>query len=87
MEKFAFIIHPLTVQDVSRKFPVAKHLPGGVIERVLQYVPPFTVSHITGVASPSATGEGWFVACPLTSQQMLSLPEKFVDHYPNLNSI
>ena len=78
MEKFAFIIHPLTVQDVSRKFPVAKHLPGGVIERVLQYVPPFTVSHITGVASPSATGEGWFVACPLTSQQMLSLPEKFV---------
>lgn len=78
MEKFAFIIHPLAAQDVGRKFPFAAHWPAGFIEGLIKYIPPFTVSHIQGVQSPLASAEGWFVGCPLTSRQMVNLPEEYV---------
>jgi fatty aldehyde-generating acyl-ACP reductase len=41
---FAFIIHPIEVKDVARKFPVAKYLPPGLVERALGLLPPFKVS-------------------------------------------
>lgn len=78
MEKFAFIIHPLTASDFSRKFPFAKHWPDRLVETILKHIPPFTVSHITGVASPYSTAEGWFVACPLTTRQMVAMDEDYV---------
>lgn len=78
MNKFAFIIHPLEIKDLTRKFTFAKHIPDGLLERAVKYLPPIKVSHITGVRSPHAEVEGWFVACPLTSRQMLELPEKYV---------
>lgn len=78
MPKFAFIIHPLDVSDVARKFPLAGYLPSRLVERVLLWLPPIKTSYITGVRSTYAETEGWFVSCPLTSRQMLALPEKFV---------
>ncbi len=37
------------------------------------------ISHITGVRSATGTeAEGWFVGCPLTSRQLVSLPLDFV---------
>lgn len=78
MEKFAFILHPISVQDFSRKFGFAKHLPDSVLERIFKLVPPLKVSHITGVKSPHSEAEGWFVAVPLTPRQMISLPTDFV---------
>ncbi len=78
MEKFAFILHPLTAKDVSRKFSFTKNWPDRLVEGVLQYLPPFKTSHITGIQSASSHGEGWFVTCPLTSQQMVAMPEKYV---------
>ncbi len=78
MEKFAFILHPLTAKDVSRKFPVVKDLPDPFVETLIKYVPPFKVSTITGIQSPCNEAEGWFIGCPLTSRQMLELPEKYV---------
>ncbi|GFN22853.1 shikimate dehydrogenase [Thermanaeromonas sp. C210] len=81
MHKFAFIIHPLDASYVARKFPVAKYLPASLVEKLLLWLPPLKTSYITGVRSPHAETEGWFISCPLTSRQMVSLPEELVlDH-------
>lgn len=76
--KFAFMIHPLDVEDVSRKFPFARHLPEGLVEGALRLAPPMLASEIKGIESPYNTAEGWFVACTLTSRQIVELPEKLV---------
>lgn len=79
MERFAFIVHPLTVRDISRKFPFAAQLlPDHWVEGAMRWIPPLKVSHIQGLRSQHAEAEGWFVACPLTSRQMLSLSEDMV---------
>lgn len=76
MQRFAFMIHPLKVQDFARKFPMANKLPEGVLEGLFRRVPPLVVSKITGIRSATgAEAEGWFVACPLTARQMVELPE------------
>lgn len=80
MERFAFLIHPISVrQDVARKYRVARYLPEPWVERLLTLIPPKTVSHITGVRSHTGSeAEGWFVGCPLTPHQFLTLDEHFV---------
>lgn len=78
VNRFAFMIHPLDVGDVARKFPVARYLPPRLVEGLIKYVPPMKVSEITGVRSEFGSAEGWFVSCPLTARQMLSLPEDYV---------
>lgn len=78
MTKFAFIIHPLHVRDIGRKYPFLKVLPGTWVEAMLAVMSPQDCGRITGVKSPSgAETEGWFVGCPLTARQLLSGdPEK-----------
>ncbi|MEA5091702.1 Aminotransferase PigE [bioreactor metagenome] len=78
MEKFAFILHPLVVDDFARKFPILRYVPDSFIEGAMKHVGPIKVSHITGVTSPYAEAEGWFIACPLTAKQMITLPEEYV---------
>ncbi len=78
MDRFAFIIHPLVAKDFARKFPFAKNWRDGFIEGIIKYIPPFKVSNITGIASPLNQSEGWFVVCPLTSRQMVEMPEEYV---------
>lgn len=78
MEKFAFIFHPLSLQDMEHLSPIMKYIPGSIIEACLKMKKPFKVSHITGIKSPYAEAEGWFVGCPLTAKQMMELPEEFV---------
>lgn len=80
MDTFAFILHPLEINDVARKFGFAKRLPERWLESAFSRMPALKVSEITGVRS-SATGKeikGWFVACPLTARQMMELPEQYV---------
>lgn len=78
MQPFAFIVHPLTARDFCRKFSFAQNWSDGFIEGIMKYIPPFKVSHITGVASSHSQTEGWFVGCPLTSRQMMEMPEEYV---------
>ncbi|CUH96437.1 hypothetical protein P22_2527 [Propionispora sp. 2/2-37] len=78
MERFAFILHPLTAKDLGRKFPFVKNWPDHFIEGLIKYIPPFKVSDITGIQSPGNEAEGWFIGCPLTSRQMMELPEEYV---------
>ncbi len=76
--KFAFCIHPIIYEDVTRKYPLIGKLPKSVIDRVLRLMPPSQISRITGVQSTFGVTEGWFVGVPLVTQQMISLPEPFV---------
>ena len=80
MEKFAFIIHPLEAKpDVARKYPFVKYLPESAVEWGLKFKGPMPVSHITGVKSiTGAEAEGWFIGCPLSARQMMTLPTDFV---------
>lgn len=82
MDNFAFIIHPVNPKrDVQRKFPLlGKILSESAINYLSQFFPPVYISHIQGIVSQT-TGkeiEGWFIACPLTPQQMVSLPPEIV---------
>ena len=82
MDNFAFILHPVNPKrDVQRKYPLlGKVLSESAINALSRYFPPVYISHITGIVSQS-TGkeiEGWFVVCPLTPQQMMSLPPAVV---------
>jgi len=78
MHKFAFIIHPIEYEDVSRKFKIMEKLPRKVVENFTKILPPMKVSEITGVESSYSKTQGWFVAVPLISDQMLKLPEDYV---------
>lgn len=78
MDNFAFIIHPIDAYDAARKFKFMRSWPESLIEGVMKHIPPVKVSHITGVKSPYNEIEGWFVGCPLTTRQMMTLPEDFV---------
>jgi len=76
--KFAFIIHPIVLEDITSRIKPLKLLPGFIAEGVARHLPVFKASEISGVRSPYGEAEGWFIACPLTSRQMLGLPIDYV---------
>ena len=80
MQRFAFIIHPIEARrDVARKYPIARYMPEKAVEWVIKRFDAQVVADIVGIRS--ITGEearGWFIACPLTPRQMLTLPIEFV---------
>lgn len=78
MERFAFLFHPLDVSYIYKKFPWLNVFPDAAVETLFRFVPPFVVSHITGVKSAYQEAEGWFVNVPLTAKQMVTLPEEVV---------
>lgn len=80
MERFAFVIHPLSAKkDVARKYPFVRLMPESWVEWGMKHKRPMMVSHITGVKSlTGAEAEGWFVGCPLTAKQIVTLPIELV---------
>lgn len=79
MTPFAFILHPIDTRDVARKYPVAKYLPDFAVEAVLRRMSPKLVSEVTGIRSKTgAETHGWFIGCPLTPRQMMTLPLELV---------
>lgn len=72
MQRFGFIIHPIDVKDVSRKFTITSKMPDRWLEGVLPFLPPLYTSHITGIHSAAGEdAEGWFVSVPLTPRLMV----------------
>src|SRR5690606_38434652 len=65
-------------RDVARKFGFMRHLPESWLEVAARWAPPIKTSRITGIQSPHNSASGWFVACPLSSRQMVTLPERVV---------
>lgn len=77
---FGFIIHPLNVEDILTRVKGVKRFPPELVEKCFAHLPAFKYSEISGITS-DATGKtisGVFISCPLTTGQMLSLPEKQV---------
>jgi len=73
LTRFAFILHPLDVSDIARKYAFTRCLPGSWVEAALQIMSPQDCGRITGVRSlTGAETEGWFVGCPLTANQLLN---------------
>lgn len=78
LDRFAFVIHPLSVSDVSRKYKFARRLPDSWVEAALLLLPPLKTAEITGVRSEHSEVAGWFVSCPLTTRQIMSLDPDYV---------
>ncbi len=77
--KFAFIIHPTSLEDVVRYEPGAagKGLP--LVEKIMEWMPAYAAAHVTGVrAADGRETEGWFVAAPFMPGPMLNLPRETV---------
>src|SRR5260370_33151253 len=83
-DTFAFIIHPIDPKrDVGRKWPwLGKLLTEGQVNFFSAYFPPVYISAINGVRSQATQreAEGWFIACPVTTQRMRHRPRKH-DHH------
>lgn len=77
---FGFIIHPLNIEDIITRVKGTKRLPPEFVEKCFARLPAFKYSEISGITS-TATGKtisGAFIGCPLTTEQMLNLPEHHV---------
>ena len=77
--KFAFVIHPTSLEDVERYEPGAAGKGRPLIEKILEWMPPYVAAHITGVRTPDGREtEGWFVAANFMPEPMLTLPREIV---------
>jgi predicted amino acid dehydrogenase len=77
--KFAFVIHPTSVEDVVRYEPGAVGKNRALIAKIMEWMPAYVAAHITGVRAPDGREtEGWFVAAPFMPEDMLSLPRERV---------
>ncbi len=77
--KFAFVIHPTSLEDVVRYEPGAVGKGQPIIEKILDWMPAYAAAHVTGVRTPDGREtEGWFVAATFMPEQMLALPREHV---------
>ncbi len=75
MRKFCFVIHPLSLADIARYEPGAKGKGEPILRKIMEWMPPWAVVHVTGVRTPDGREtEGWFVAAPLLPEQLIALP-------------
>lgn len=79
MNKFCFVIHPLSLDDVARYEPGAKGKGDAIMRKIMEWMPPWAVVHVTGVRTPDGREtEGWFVSAPLLPEQMVEFPREEV---------
>lgn len=72
MNRFAFVIHPIQLRDIERKYPIAKFFPDKVLETFMLRKKPMKVSEITGIRGEDGTEvSGCFIALPLTPHMMM----------------
>ena len=79
MNRFCFVIHPLSLQDIERYEPGAKGKGEPILRKIMEWMPSYAAVHVTGVRTPDGReAEGWFVAAPLLPEQMVELPREEV---------
>lgn len=81
INRFAFVIHPLTVKFTQNhpKFRWTRFFPDPLIERIAAHIQPMYLSRMRGFVSPT-TGqkvEGYLITLGLTPRQMLSRKPSF----------
>ena len=82
VNRFAFVIHPLSQEDFKKDKTVGMlaKVPGvaGALEKVMAYSPPFIYSKVSGVKSPTGVeAEGWLITVGGTPKQMLAHSPEF----------
>ncbi|MEW6281394.1 MAG: shikimate dehydrogenase [Candidatus Eremiobacterota bacterium] len=80
MNRFAFLIHPLDIDDVVRYAPTAAGKREALVAKILEWMPPYRASDVVGVRSAATgqTAEGVFVCVPLLPRQFLELDRNAV---------
>jgi fatty aldehyde-generating acyl-ACP reductase len=79
VKRFCFVIHPLSLEDVARYEPGAKGKGDAIMRKIMSWMPPWAVVHVTGVRTPDGREtEGWFVSAPLLPEQMVEFPREEV---------
>jgi predicted amino acid dehydrogenase len=79
VNRFAFVIHPLSVDHIHKHYPWARLLPDSLVEAVAARMPPMYLSRMTGGRSP-ATGqriEGLIFTLGATPRQIMGHGEEF----------
>jgi predicted amino acid dehydrogenase len=70
-------MHPLSVDDVYRKYKFARFFPDSWVEAAMARARPQYVSEITGIHSETgAETTGWFIGCPLTARRLIHGDER-----------
>jgi predicted amino acid dehydrogenase len=79
METFAFLIHPMDIDHVVKKYKIAKKVSPKMLESVLKRRRPFVLNEITGIRSKTGVeATGWFIAVPFLPHQFTDLDEDYV---------
>jgi predicted amino acid dehydrogenase len=79
VNKFCFVIHPLSFDDIARYEPGAKGKGEPILRKIMEWMPPYAAVHVTGVRAPDGREtQGWFVAAPLLPQQLIDFPREEV---------
>ena len=79
MNRFCFVIHPLSFEDIARYEPGAKGKGEPIMRKIMEWMPSYAAVHVTGVRAPDGREtEGWFVAAPLLPQQLMDFPREEV---------
>jgi len=70
--EFAFIVHPRSRHDVTRKYPIFRYVPDGLANLVTKYFWPVTLSRMTGLKSQIDGKEinGHLITVFITARQM-----------------
>lgn len=84
VNRFAFVIHPLSQQYLTKTPPldwIASVSPAGVmnlVEKAVAYTPPFVYSRVQGVTSPTGDeAEGWLITVGGTPKEIMSHGPEF----------
>jgi fatty aldehyde-generating acyl-ACP reductase len=79
VNRFCFVIHPLSFEDIARYEPGAKGKGEPILRKIMEWMPSYAAVHVTGVRTPDGREtEGWFVAAPLLPQQLMDFPREEV---------
>lgn len=81
MNKFAFLIHPRDIQDLYRRFPLAKFFGKRINYKIMKHLSGrmgFTVCSKFQIIHNQKTAEGYLIAVLLTAEQIMTLPSEFV---------
>jgi len=78
MESFAFLVHPMSIGDVTQRIRMTRLLPAAWCERMITWCPPLRMGEMSGIGNTGAGIGGHFISVMLTTRQMLELPPQFV---------
>ena len=74
--KFIWMIHPLNLQDIYRRYKILKILPEEVLFFLLKFLPPLVLSRVDGIIDENNNNiNGYIFGCFLTSKMIANNKE------------